>query len=522
MEVKRYKKTSKKLLSFLNWIPFAILMIPLLGLIYSSIIEDGKTIDIFSLVLPTGRRFSLLIRSILLSLSVSLTSLFIALSSALKLYSVSPKNKRVTDTIWRISILMLLLPSFIHSQSWWKTFGILSLPTSGLLPAWWVSVMYFLPLPFTLISLSLKAIDKDALEAGAVFFSPGVALLRVVLPSVLPAILGGALLVFLLSLADYSIPSIFSLNVYSLDIFAQFSVSGSVADSFFYSLPLLMIASVVVIVGLNLLQDLSLTTKGETIRNHVTIVLPPSVSLLSGMGLVISLLCILIPSSNLILGMFQSVNTVETIEMGLSELINSLIISSGSLLISLPLSLSIGMQMSNKKLSGLAYFVLILPLIMPASLIGIGLIGVFHSTYWYNSIVMPILAIAIRYTPVGALLCYSGFKGLDKEMINASLVYQKSTLNGFLKILFPVLFPIILMAALSIFIIGTGEIGATIMVLPPGFNTLSIKIYNYLHYGSSQVVSVLCFMLVSAIIIVVGIAQLGTFYTQKGRDKNDS
>ena len=104
MEVKRYKKTSKKLLSFLNWIPFAILMIPLLGLIYSSIIEDGKTIDIFSLVLPTGRRFSLLIRSILLSLSVSLTSLFIALSSALKLYSVSPKNKRVTDTIWRDTI----------------------------------------------------------------------------------------------------------------------------------------------------------------------------------------------------------------------------------------------------------------------------------------------------------------------------------------------------------------------------------------------------------------------------------
>lgn len=522
MGVKQYGKNSAKFISLLNLIPFAILMIPLLGLIYSSIIEDSKTMEILSYILPTGRRLSLLIRSILLSISISLTSLFIALFSALGLYNISIKNKRLADNIWRISILMLLLPSFIHSQSWWETFGMLSFPTSGLLPAWWVCVMFFLPLPFTLIFLSLKAMDKDILEAAAVFFSPGAALFRVVLPTILPAIFSGGLLVFLLSLADYSIPSIFSVNVYSLDIFAQFSVSGSVADAFLYSLPLLFIASVVVILGLNLLKDISLTTKGDTTTKEEAILLPSPVSLLTRVGLSILLISIIIPSTNLILGMMGSVNTVEHIKMGLSELMNTLIISSGSLLISLPLSLSLGTQMSNKKLSSIAYFILILPLIMPASLVGIGLIGIFNGSYWYNSIVMPSLAIAIRYAPVGALLYYSGIKGLDQEMISARRVYQRSSLNGFCKILFPMIFPIILMAGLSIFILGTGEIGATIMVLPPGFNTLSIKIYNYLHYGSSQVVSVLCWMLVTTIMIAVGMVKLGTFLTQKGHDNNDT
>ena len=30
---------------------------------------------------------------------------------------------------------------------------------------------------------------------------------------------------------------------------------------------------------------------------------------------------------------------------------------------------------------------------------------------------------------------------------------------------------------------------------PPGYQTLSVRIYNYLHYGSSSVVASLCFVL---------------------------
>ncbi|HZJ82805.1 MAG TPA: ABC transporter permease subunit [Clostridia bacterium] len=502
-QCKRFIKETMGILILV--IPLVLLLIPLLGLIYSVILGQGGHDNILALILPTRRRLDLFIRSILLSLSISITSIIVASLIALSLNNMAQKYRRIANGIWRLSIFMLLLPSFLHCQGWWNTFEAIGLPTSGILAAWWVSVMFFLPLPFTLIFLSLRAMDGEVIEAAAVFLRPAAALFKIVLPSIYPAIFGAGLLVFLLSLADYSIASIFSVNVYTLDIFAQFSVSGSVSDTLLYSLPLIIAVSVVGMAGFKTLSALFLTIKGEKGSKFVPITLPNSISILSLVSLAILLLSIIVPCTNLIIGLFNSIDTTEQIVMGIEELKNTIIMSVGTIAISLPMALVIGIQLNRRKLPIIVYAILIMPLIMPSSLIGIGLIGAFNGTYLYNTVAIPILAAAIRYIPIGSILCYSGFKGLDNEVLSARLVYQRSAFNGFFKLIFPMILPFILMASLCIFILSLGEIGATIMVLPPGFNTLAIKIYNYLHYGASDVVSVLCSMLIAAVVGVTGI-----------------
>lgn len=492
------------------------LLLPIIGLFYG-MISEGNRHEALTSILPTSRSLVLFIRSIVLSLLISITSLFIAIMAALGLYRKSHHQKKLANCIGYITIFMLLLPSFIHSQSWWKFFDVIALPIRGFVATWWVSTMYYLPLPLTLMFISLKAMDKDVLEAAAVFLNPNKALFGVIFPSLYPAIFGSGLLVFLLSLADYSIASIFSVNTYALDIFAQFSISGSISDALLYSMPLILVTIIVGIPGLRMLQNLSLTAKGEKGKKYVKVVLPTSIIVLSRLGLVILFANILIPFLTLIYSLVDGVETIKFVSTSIDEFNNTVFVAISALLISMPLSLILSTKLNHKRGNGFIYFILAIPLIMPSALIGIGLIGIFRNSFVYNTAIMPVLASVIRYTPIGILLCYSGIKALDQELLDTRLVYQKSVLNGFAKLYLPIILPFILMGGLSVSILSTGEVGATIMVLPPGFNTLAVKIYNYLHYGASNAVTVLCGLLVTFAVVATSTLICANSLLKKGR-----
>ena len=49
------------------------------------------------------------------------------------------------------------------------------------------------------------------------------------------------------------------------------------------------------------------------------------------------------------------------------------------------------------------------------------------------------------------------------------------------------------------FLMGLGELGASVLTVPPGFSTLTIRLYNYLHYGATDRVLGLSFLIVLTI-----------------------
>lgn len=498
-------------------IPILILVLPIIGLLSGTIIEGSRG-DIVNNILPSNRSLNLFFRSVILSITISLTSLLIALLAAIGLYKKVYRYERFSNLIGYITILMMLLPSFIHSQGWWNFFEVIRLPNTGVFAAWWVSSIYYFPLPFILIYISMKVLDQEVLEAGAVFLNPSKVLHGVILPSLYPALFGSGLLVFLLSLADYSITSIYSVNTYALDIYAQYSVSGSITDTLLYSVPLILVTLVVGIPGFKIMQRLSFTSKGKTGRRYVTINFPAYISILSDLGLVILFGSIMMLTITLLSGLFDALETVKHISMSGSEFKNTILIATTTFIMSMPLSLNLSHHLNNKKLSNMIYIVLAMPLIMPSGLTGIGLIGIFKGTALYNTAFMPILASVIRYAPIGTILCYGGIKAINQELMDARMVYQKSTINGFIKLYLPIVLPVTLMGGLITAILSTGEIGATIMVLPPGFNTLAIKIYNYLHYGASEVVTALCSLLIIFVAIATSILIYVISLLKKGCD----
>ena len=70
--------------------------------------------------------------------------------------------------------------------------------------------------------------------------------------------------------------------------------------------------------------------------------------------------------------------------------------------------------------------------------------------------------------------------------------------------------PGILGAMILVFFLSFGEEGIILVLMPPGAETVSVKIYNYLHYGASEYVSGFClivtlFMFMVEILVVLAL-----------------
>ena len=124
--------------------------------------------------------------------------------------------------------------------------GLPQLYFQGWIAAWRVEFMAFLPLAIFLALIGFKCIEPLFIDAGRIICSDIRSFIRIILPLARPMLLASVGIIFLISIMDYSVPYLYQLSVYPLEIFAEFSASSQPAGVFLYSLPLLLIAIIVV------------------------------------------------------------------------------------------------------------------------------------------------------------------------------------------------------------------------------------------------------------------------------------
>ena len=113
------------------------------------------------------------------------------------------------------------------------------------------------------------------------------------------------------------------------------------------------------------------------------------------------------------------------------------------------------------------------------------------------------LAALARYTPLGALVMIATLRRLNPELIDAARLLQASPIRRWLRIRLPLLAPGLLAAASVVFCLTLGELSATLMIAAPGSPTLTMRIYNYLHYGASSTVAGLTLVLTALTLLLV-------------------
>ena len=451
----------------------------------------------------------LLLQSVIFGLTVSLSGMILAIMVALYLLRLHHRAARY------FSLLMVMLfpiPAYVYSLAWLaftQKIGVSFL--SGWVGSWWIQVISLLPIAILLSLVGFYSINPTLIEASRIA-RPGMhTFLRVMLPLAFPTLFAAAGFLFVLSITDYSVPSLFSKSVYSLEIFAEYSASSNALKATLLALPLLGISSIVIIASQARLKNAVLHLVNRDLNLRL-ITFPEWFNWLQkvcAVGVVVVALVLLL---NLLASVESITRLITTVRSAKEEILFSLWCAGMSALISIVPAWFVGKQLvKENRISWLWWLIVVLPLAIPSSLVGIGLISLFNREAFgnfYGSGWMPVLVSVVRFSPVAALILMSQLRRIDRTQLDAVALYQKNSLHGWRQIKLRMYAPGIFAALLITFALSLGELGGTLMVAPPGKSTLSMRIYNYMHYGASSEVAGLCLVVALCVLLCAGLALL--------------
>ncbi|MBN2147563.1 MAG: iron ABC transporter permease [Anaerolineales bacterium] len=492
---------------------------PLIVLAQESIRPVWLNREELLLALPVGRRLALLAQSLGLATSVALAGMLLGILAATALWRWG--QGRLGQLRWLL-LALAPLPPYIHALAWsstveaWNTLlrgaGLPTLPLQGWPGSWWVQVMSLAPVAVALALVGFGAVDPQMVEASLMLRDTSHTLRKVVLPLASPMLVASGGFLFLLSLVDYSVPSLFQKNVYALEIFAEYSASNLSYRAFLIALPLLAITMAVVLASQAGLRGTTQSRGwvGQAWQRRLQ--WPIWLTILQSLALGILGLQVIVPLVSLVKETGGLSQFTQSLAAAHSEIVFSLVVACVAAILCLPLGVALARQLKQAgSRSWLAWLLVTGPLAIPGPLVGIGLIAIWNRPWLegiYASAAMPVLAALARTMPLAIIILYAQLRRIDPLLMDAARMFAVRPVRRWLQIYLPLLAPGMLAAAGFVFALTLGELGATLIVVPPGQSTITLRIYNYLHYGASETVAGLCLAMVITALASGGLAAL--------------
>jgi iron(III) transport system permease protein len=490
-----------------TWGPLFSLLTDTLGFVLA---DPARAFDLASL---SSRRLGLLAQSVGLAAAVAATVMTLGVLAGL--FAWQRRTGAGRHLFWA-ALLLVPLPPTVHALAWSAL-----LSATGLLPgliasqhaiqpwllAWGVESMALLPLGISLSVVAFELVDPDRVQAARLL-SPDLGVLsRILLPLASPLLLAGAGFLCVLCLTDYTIPSIFAANVYPFEIFAEFSTSYLPAAAVLLALPLLLVTIALVLLSQRPLRSVvqnSVWTRREWTPAFswpgwfAAAQRAAAAVFLLQAGLVIAVLLALAAGSPDLAG---------TLALSREDAVTTVLICLGATALAVPVALALSARLVRTgAIAGLWWLLVVLPFAVPSPLVGIGMILFWNApgaVPLYGTLAMPVFAAFVRFLPIAALVVAAQRRVVDPLYLDAASVFGRSRAGTFLSVHLPLLLPGISIAAAFVSAFAIGELGATLMVVPPGHSTLTIRLYNYLHYGSSESVAALGLMMTALFLGIV-------------------
>jgi len=472
-----------------------ILFGPFIAIIADTIVSLIQNPDNgISLVLPSGRRTTLFLRTIGLGLWVSIAGMITGLTTATVLWRWN--RGRIRHLRWLI-LVFAAIPPYIHALAWADLMS--PVTVNGWWTSWWVQLMSFLPITTGMALIGLESVNTGLVNAARVMRSDAGTFRKIVFPAALPAVVTGGIILFLLSITDYSVPSLFRINVYAIEIFAEFSSTGNPSKAFLLSLPVILCALIGIIVLSGSLKRILFSTPGNKQGRLNSFFWPSWIRVLQILAMLILLLQVLVPLFNIVFDISSIDHLLKTVTNSSGEIFYSIMVAASAALISLPLGW-LGVRLVTQKRSfGLWWLILFIPMIFPPALTGIGLISIWNRPILsdiYNSWMILVLADLSRFLPVSVLVMFITLKQINLSLLDAARIIEKRPGRILYRITLPLVIPGLIATAFVVFVLSLGELGASILLAPPGKSTISMTIFNYLHYGESSTVAGLSLLMV--------------------------
>ena len=512
---------------FLSSVVLLLLLIgllPLLSMFIGSLQSDGHfTLEAYEGLLRSPHQWELMQHSMILSSAVTLATTLFGVPLGLLFGKTDLPFRRFFALLFT---LPLLIPPYIMAVSWSDLLGrdgllkpllgpsaieTIGSLLSGLSGSVFVLSSIFLPIPILFTLLFLKTIDPHLEEAGRVVSGWHGVLKGITIPLILPGIVLSALLVFLLSFGEFSVPAFLRFDVFPLESFTQFSAFYHFKAATAAAIPMALVALLLL-----LMESRFLRAHTYQLRPSLqTDTLPPIPLgkyrpwLLSAVAILV-LILVLVPMVALLIQAgdpeIYHVALNRTGESLLRSLVYAVI---GASLLTI-FGFFTGYLIQTKSLpiwrsvDTLTLFLFALP----GTVIGIGLIHLWN-TPWTNIVygtpMIIILGYLTKYTVLTSRITVRQLAQIPSSMEEAAQVAGAGWFRRMIYIVIPMAKCGLIGAWLVGYIFTMRDTGVTMLVYPAGEETLPVRIYTLMANGTPELIAALCIIMITTTLLPVAI-----------------
>jgi iron(III) transport system permease protein len=499
----------------LAWLLFALVsLLPLAQLGYSALWLEGRfDPSPMGELLLTADQWALLGTSLLVAGGASMLALVIGLPYAVLIAKTDLWGQRLFGLAY---LLPLLIPPYMHAIVWGRLLagdgpvngflvsllGLAQPPLDVHNVTGTVLVLGLAYYPFvTLLAWSgLRSLDGHLEEAGLLHHGPLQTLTRVTLPLVAPHLLAGTVLVFVFSIINFGVPDMLRVKVYPIEIFIQFSAFYDARGAVVLGLPLLLVTLGLVSVQVWTMRGRSYVSYGGGYAHRFRLARARPVAV-GFCGTVLGL-SVGVPVTALV----ARAGSMETLVQGLDSSLGQIgfsflvAVAAASVMTLLAFFLAHSMVRSRGKTRLLLEYLTQIPFGVPPIMLGLALIDLWNrpATDWlYGSHLIIVVAYVSHIVPFTIRAIYASLQQADRHLEEMGSLLSGSRLRVIWRIVLPLIRNGLATGFFISFVLAMAELGVTLLVIPPGTETIPIKIYNFMHYGAEAMVAALCVILLT-------------------------
>jgi iron(III) transport system permease protein len=372
--------------------------------------------------------------------------------------------------------------------------------------------LVFYPLSMLATEVALRRIEPRLEEAALVVAPPGAVLRRITFPLAAPSVAAAALVIFVLAVSEFGVPALLRVRVFTTEVFTAFAALYDFSRATLLSLPLLILSIVVAALAAVLVGERFIAT-----RRGVTGAAPIAFDGWKPIGVAVVLIIVgaalVLPALVLIREALGIPSLAAVIDGSREAIVNSLWLAAlGATVVTLiAMWLGYARARIQRGFGLVADVIFVVLFAVPSTIVGVGLIGLWNRSGPFGRIYgtdgMLLLAYLARFLPVAALALAAGFRQVPISHEEAAAAAGAGWWRTMLHVVLPQMKLALLATWIVVFILAFGELGASILVAPPGEATLPIRIYTIIANTPASHVAALA--LLQSIVVLVPLVVLG-------------
>lgn len=508
--------------------------------------SGGLTLKWFVDAYSNPRNLAAIVNTLIIAVGTAAASMVAGTFLAWAVVRTDMPGRRLIEMA---SIIPFISTPFIGALAW----VLLASPETGLINQLWnflggqealfniyslggiifVESLYEMPFVFLMVAGALRSMDPTLEEAS---LSSGAGLwrttVRVTLPLVLPAILGGALLVFVLAAEQFGVPAVLGtparirvLTTVIVETQASYPIRIGLGAAL--SVTLLAIALAGLWLQRRLLGSRSYTTIGGKGAHPRRFQLGAFRWVIFGICIAYLMLAVVLPYAAIFLSSIRTIWTADfrwdqwTLEnyrwvffdypITQRALVNSLILAVIGASVTMLLCALISFFSLRTRLPGRTVldYLSMIPMGFPGVVLAFGLLHawIYPPIVLYGTIWILFVAYMTRYIPIGVRSTSATLVQIHPELEESSLSSGANWFQTFKNITLPLLKPGIFAGWILLFIAFSRELSASILLYSPRLEVLSVAIYDLLLGGQFRALSALAFLQIGMALAMLALAK---------------